>query len=287
MPSTLSNLLSRRPLTGYFVMCFALSWSWMAVTLGVLGRPMMGFAGTMATFVGPTLSALVMTAVTEGRAGVRALLQRLVLWRVAPVWYAVVLLGWPALLVLAALTRPEALVTLSVPTAALAATYLFILVCGGPLGEEPGWRGYALPRLQERLTPLGGSLVLGALHGLWHLPIYLLVPGYNGAPADVPGRGLAFATFVGGVTAGAVVFTWIYNNTHGSILLAVLYRATGNSLGVLAHELLPGLDVRDLLQARPIAEIVLALLVIAVTRGRLNHDRLRPEPGDRVIRVRP
>ncbi|MEV0585478.1 CPBP family intramembrane glutamic endopeptidase [Nonomuraea sp. NPDC050310] len=271
------RLARRHPLTGYFLLTFTLSWTWMAVALGVLRLPMLGIGGALAPLVGPALAAFVLTALTQGRAGIRDLLRRLVLWRVSPWWYAIVLLGWPALLLLLGFTQGA---SAQAPAAAFWGLFLLILVTGGPLGEEPGWRGFALPLLQQRHGPLAGTLVLGVLHGLWHLPVYVLVPGYNGAPADPAGLAVSFATFVGGVTAGSVLFTWIFNNTRGSVLLAVLFHAVGNVLHSLAYELFPGADLGHLVaDLRTLAQVGLALLVVAATRGRLGHDRyLREVP---------
>ncbi|HEX2027965.1 MAG TPA: CPBP family intramembrane glutamic endopeptidase, partial [Nitriliruptorales bacterium] len=143
---------------------------------------------------------------------------------------------------------------------------------GGPLAEEPGWRGFALPGLQERLGPLAGALVLGVLHGVWHLPLYLLIPGYNGAPPDLAGIGAQFLVFVVGVTSGSVTITWLFNNTRGSVLLAMLYHATANCVGVVIGGFFPGLDVRDQLGlVRAPLQVAVALLLIVATRGRLSY----------------
>jgi membrane protease YdiL (CAAX protease family) len=210
------------------------------------------------------------------------LLRRIVLWRVAPVWYLIAILAWPALLVAAVLTLPGAPVGGDAPPvltgAGFLGLYLSILVFGGPLGEEPGWRGFALPGLQERRGPLAGTLLLGALHATWHLPIYLLIPGYNGAPPGLAGTLAQFLLFVVGVTAGSVSFTWLFNNTRGSVLIAVLHHTGTNTAGIVVSTVLPGLDVLPALgQVRLPLEIALALLIIAGTRGRLSYERYRRE----------
>jgi hypothetical protein len=92
---------------------------------------------------------------------------------------------------------------------------------GSALGEEIGWRGYALPRLQSRRTALMASLVLGTLHALWHLPLWL-----NGDPDNQLGL---YPAFVIQVIAVAVIYTWLYNGTKGSLLLAVLFHTALNA----------------------------------------------------------
>jgi uncharacterized protein len=175
----LVQLVLSRPPTGYFVMAFVLSWVWFGLALGAWGLPLQGPAGFVGTLVGPCLGAFVMPALLSGRGGVLHLLRRLVLWRVAPLWYLVAVLAWPALLVAAVLALPGPVGAGGTPVVGFGVgclgVYLSILIFGGPLGEEPGWRGFALPGLQQRLGPLAGALVLGALRGTWHLPIYLLL----------------------------------------------------------------------------------------------------------------
>jgi membrane protease YdiL (CAAX protease family) len=88
-------------------------------------------------------------------------------------------------------------------------------------GEELGWRGYALPHLLERYRPLYASLILGALHSVWHWPLILLPQGLM---SDLP-----LLPWSAAVLAEAIVFTWIFQNTSGSVLLAVLFHGMVNS----------------------------------------------------------
>jgi membrane protease YdiL (CAAX protease family) len=276
------HLIGTRPLTSFFVMTFALSWVWFGLALGAWGLPLQGPAGFVGTLVGPCLAGFTMTALLRGRAGVVHLLRRIVRWRVAPVWYLLAVLAWPALLVAAVLVLPDQPGGGGPPPALSGAgflgLYLSILVFGGPLGEEPGWRGFALPGLQERCGPLVGALLLGALHGTWHLPIYLLIPGYNGAPPGLAGTLAQFLLFVVGVTAGSVAVTWLFNNTRGSLLIAVLHHAATNTAGILVGTVLPGQAVLPALGVvRLPLEIALALLIVFATRGRLSYERYRRE----------
>lgn len=268
------GLLRRHPLAGFFVLTFVLSWSWMVLALGVLKLPMMGVAGIVAPFIGPTLSAFIMAAVTGGRPAVFRLLRGYVRWRVPPQWYVVAVLGWPAVTLLCVVVQPGALSAFRWPTAGFALGFLVvfavIFVTGGPLGEEPGWRGFALPHLQRLFGPLPGSLLLGAVHGLWHLPVYLLVAGYNGAPPDLPGILLSFGKFVLTVTVGAVIITWIFNNTRESLLPVMLLHAANNAAGAIPPQLFPGLAA-DLEPVRLWSTIAVALLIVVLTRGRLSY----------------
>jgi membrane protease YdiL (CAAX protease family) len=96
--------------------------------------------------------------------------------------------------------------------------FLQTLLLGSPMGEETGWRGYALPRLQATRSALWASVVLGVLWGLWHLPLFLT----RGQPLSHE----FFGWYLLGIVADAVLFTWVYNNTRGSLLLVLLFHAS-------------------------------------------------------------
>lgn len=228
--------------------------------------------------LGPTLAAFLMTAVTQGRAGILQLLRRYVLWRVGISWYLLVLLGVPTLLLLPYLIQPGAFAAFRLPELSFWPTYLIVylstLVFGGPLGEEGGWRGFALPRLEQHSGPLVGTLLLGVLWGLWHLPLFLLVPGYNGAGTGFVAILIPFVAFVISVIGMTVIFTWVFNNTRGSLLLAILLHASINAAAGMLPLLFPSL-VGTLLFAlsRLLVWVVVAVLIIAATRGRLSYQR--------------
>src|SRR3712207_6537622 len=111
------------------------------------------------------------------------------------------------------------------------------------MGEELGWRGYALPRLLARRSALAASLILGLLWGLWHLPTFYVL----GAPQ----HGLPISAFLLLTMAYSVLFTWIYLHTRGSVLIATLFHSAINlpgsptrRAGPRAHVLAPGSRLR-------------------------------------------
>ena len=97
---------------------------------------------------------------------------------------------------------------------------LFSIFPGSAMGEELGWRGFALPHVQRKHSALGASLVIGALWGCWHLPLFLV--GTDSRPPSI------FPAFVLAVVATSVIYTWMYNSTGGSLLIVVLYHAASN-----------------------------------------------------------
>ena len=164
-------MVKRHPMIAFFVLAYAFSWwPWILSALGVIDNPIAGF--------GPFLAALLVLGLTEGRRGIVALLRRMVQWRVGPGWYAVALLLPAAVAGLASVLN----VTLGAesPTPAelgrwtgIFGTFAILLLVPGFGGawEEPGWRGYAVPRLQARWSALTSGLVLGVLIAGWHLPL--------------------------------------------------------------------------------------------------------------------
>jgi membrane protease YdiL (CAAX protease family) len=179
----------------------------------------------------PAFVALAMTARAEGRPGVLALLRRLVQWEVAGRWYAVALGYWAGVELVAAVAYRIA--AGSWPTFQVAALPLMLgatllsVMLLGQAGEELGWRGFALPRL-ERLVGLGaGSVLLGALWAAWHLPLFYL-PG-----ADTYGQ--SFPLYLTQVTGISVAIAWLWARAGGSLLLTMLmHSAINNTRDIVA-----------------------------------------------------
>jgi uncharacterized protein len=169
---------------------------------------------------GPALAALALACLSKG--GLRELASGLGKWRVGAIWYVVAIVA-PMIAQAIAIVAGSGVgrsvpewqhldkLYLAVPL------FLLVLVVGGPLGEEVGWRGYALPRLLARTGPLPASLVLAAAWVLWHLPLFWL-EGAAQAGGSIP----QFALLV---LCSAVLFTWLYIRTGGSVLLAILFHA--------------------------------------------------------------
>jgi uncharacterized protein len=203
--------MRKHPLIAFFVLAYLLTW-WIYPLLKF--SPLLGIFGLF----GPAIAAIIMAAVTDGKSGVQALLHRAVLWRVRLPWY-VIALGLPTLLSLATATLAYLVgATEFIRVGALAPIelVLFVLV----VGEELGWRGYALPRLLEKRSALTASLILGVLWGLWHLPTFL-VPG-------TPQYGLPFTAFVLLTIEYSILMTWVFIHTLGSVLIATLFHGAIN-----------------------------------------------------------
>ena len=208
--NTFTSVVKRHPLVAFFVLAFGLSW------LAAIPYALGWFPVPILTF-GPSLAAVIVAALTGGRAGLRELLSRCLRWRVGLGWYAVALLS-PIPLFLA-------MVYLNVLFGAPAPSFadlgawssLAVLLLGfliNPFGgawEELGWRGYALPHLQAGRSVLSASLILGVLWVAWHLPMFI--------------TGLIHWPDALAVLGMSVVFSWLFNHTKGSVLIAFLFHA--------------------------------------------------------------
>src|SRR5207249_2288000 len=161
---------------------------------------------SIAGLLGPFLSGFIMTAVTEGWPGIARLVRRMVCWRVRIRWYVFALVGLPATMVLATLIRPGAAESFDISARPFFLDYLraFIsmVLLGGPLFEEPGWTGFAQPRLQRLCGPLIGGLILGCLWALWHLPGFFHSPIVLGSYANLAIAGPALTLVLIAATRG-------------------------------------------------------------------------------------
>lgn len=166
-----------------------------------------------------TISGLVVIGVTSGRAGLRELGRRLLLWRFGVRWYLLALLPvflYAGAALLAGATLEADRGTIIDVLVSLQAGLLVSLFLRGAMGEELGLRGFALPRLQTRLSPFRASLVVGVLWGLWHLPVLL-------------SRDLLSVVFFLVLAVGlSFVFTLMFNGTGGSLVPGLLFHATQN-----------------------------------------------------------
>jgi membrane protease YdiL (CAAX protease family) len=289
-PANLRAWIKCHQLVAYFTLAFAGTWIMIIPLLlsqrgmGLITLPDAGafFFYFLATYTGPFLSAFVVTGLVTGRPGVRLLLKRIVLWRVGVQWYALILLGYPLVMLVGIIVMlgftPLAGIAQKWQlffTAYIPAILVGMLFPG--LGEETGWRGFALPRLQMGYGPLAGSLILGFLHAMWHIPAYFVRGMITNGPFD-PNIFIA-NTFA--IMASTIVWTWIFNNTRSSVFIAILLHATSNAAGALVTQLAT-------LPYNPWASFEIfgacALLIILFTRGRLSYSE-KTAPQDTGLRT--
>ena len=287
--------IRRHPLSVFFVMASGLSWiCWAPYILSLNGLGVWNYrfpdilgtgqiAGLLpGLYLGPIASAFVVTAVTDGRPGVRTWTGRLRRWRVAGRWYVLALLGVPVAMLVAGTVFSGGDVrapTLFAVAAYLPGLALQMLTTG--LGEEPGWRDFALPRLQHRLGPLRAVFVLGPIWGVWHLPLFLT--DWGGWPDAHWSRPLVFLVFC---VAFSVVMSWVFNRTGESLPIAMLTHVSVNNFAsIFWADMFPSLDAERALRATTVVAVVASLLLLVATRGRLGYGTGPAGPPTRVARL--
>jgi len=240
----------------FFVVAYAWTWAFNLVKIlaqrGIIAAPLPFIGLDIAAGLGPLVAALVVTGYEAGGAGRRALLGQLLRWRAPGRWYVSAILGLPVY-------------------------FVYILLVGGGVDEELGWRGYALPRLQERYGATIASLILGVAWAGWHIPAWF-APG-SGQDA------ISFPVFVVSTIAAAILLTYLYNSSGGSLPVAILAHTVFDlcTTGPWSRALftLPpdqrGLDAFNLLTV--IVGIV-ALSVVLTTDPRTLTGRRRPSRAD-------
>jgi len=274
------NRSETRNLIFYFLIAYAFTWIfWIPEALAVRGILV---SSTLVDLIlgpnnpaawGPLVAAFSLTYLNEGVDGVLILLKRAVDIRFAKVWWIPTFLLFPLIcggaLLLAKLSgeaMPE-LFWLTSPFL-IVVTFIQILLTGGPLQEEFGWRGYALPRLQTRFNALISSLILGVMWSLWHIPYFFI------------GEEVIYQYVWGHLLSSimvTIIITWLYNNTGGSILVALISHNMFN----VSNILFPALETQlgSLLFLVFLIASVIAVVIIwrpkRLVRARVNEIRVQ------------
>jgi membrane protease YdiL (CAAX protease family) len=273
--------IRRRPILSFFVLANAASWvAWIPYVLslsglgvwefrfpgGPIGGQLLGMLP--GACLGPIGSAVVVTAIADGRPGLRTWARRLWRWRVSWRWYVGILLGVPVAMVLSGLVfsggrahLPSAAVLLALIPGLLAQ-----MVTTG-LAEEPGWRDFALPRVQRLLGAPRAAVVIGVLWGIWHLPLFLTEwGGWPDAPWYRPIEFVAFCI------AFNVVMSWVFNSTGQSLPMAMLLHVSVNNTASIAWvEVFPTIGATVAQHALMLGATVAAVVVLVGSRGRLGY----------------
>lgn len=283
------HLIRSRPVLSYFLLACGLSWlGWLNYILSTSGLGIIDvdypvvlgstqLLGVIpGAFLGPIGSALIVTAVVDGRAGLRAWAGRLFRWRANWRWYAIALLAVPAGLTAvgtaASLAIGGSVVAPPLALLALYAPMLVLQLLTTGLAEEPGWRDFALSRLQHHRSPLASAAILGPVWAVWHYPLFLT------DWADGPGRSvtglLAFTVFCLGFN---IVMSWVFNRTGESLPLSMLMHVSANTFAsVLWSAMFPSIAAQYVYPLLAVAAVVAAAGIILATRGRLGTRP--PEP---------
>jgi len=216
------------PVLAFFVGAYAITWGVWFPVLTAIDRGLIAYNTTaivvlVAGSFGPPLSAAIVTYLTGG--SLKGWFSQVLRWRVAPRWWLAAF-GLP-LVLYALMAGVHILLGGQLnwnevdPLASVPIAYLNIFIWGGG-NEELGWRGFALPYLQERYSALVSSLVIGVVWAVWHAPSGIVERGVTGWAVDLP----VYAVIVVGIS---VVATLLYNSTGGSVLLTMVFHAGVNA----------------------------------------------------------
>jgi len=287
MNSSVSTPSGTRSVITFFALAFGISWAvWIPAALAsydkIAFRMNKDLSSLLGVF-GPFIAAVITAAIYDRATGLGTLFKRLLTWHVGIQWYLFVLL-WPAVLSLAKTgiaillgspipdfadppfrqlyPLPPELLKLS-PLIFLPFVFLQQTLIGSSMGEEVGWRGYALPRLLGVQKPLWASLLLGSIWGVWHLPLWFL--------AGSSQQGSSFWLFLANLILLSVLYTWLFNNGKGSILVAVVFHAMGNTVS----QMFPG-STSNLFYWLVLG---LTVLLVVVIYGPRSLVRVRRKPS--------
>jgi membrane protease YdiL (CAAX protease family) len=245
-------------LLAFFALAFAWSWAfWLLASVVRPGLPTVGIMLFITGSFGPGIAAIAVVRYADGQDGLHRWLRRSLQWRVGWGWLALSFFVPLAVMGLAATVHITLGGTIAPSPASgrvLLAVVNFglVLLFGGPLGEEFGWRGYALPVLQERYSWRVASLVLGTVWGAWHLPLFYM--------ADTAQSHIPLSLFMVSTVALSVLFSWLFNRTRGSVLPALVLHTAVNAWGWV----IPVMVMPDGSNLRPYGLAVGLLVVIAL-----------------------
>jgi uncharacterized protein len=260
MMSSLLSVVRRHPLITFFVLSYAIAWGLIPFWTFQAGAPF--------------IAALIVIPLTQGVAGLKELGLRMIRWRVRWYWY-VVAIALP-LGVLVVTVGLNVALGASVPSLAGIGSVTTVLMMfavrlvnpgDGALGEEPGWRGFALPGLQTTLSPLVSTLILGVVVSVWHVPLLFMEEGLL-QPSIIVG-------FLLGSFAVTFFYTWLFNHTGGSVLMTLVAHAAQGTITIGALWSAGA----DFAQANLLNGVVLSVLAI----GLVVFDRkawLGPAPAE-------
>lgn len=275
-------LIRRHALASFVVLSYGISWiAWLPYLLSLNGEGVLRFefpapigSGSQqlvgilpGAYLGPLFSAFLVTFITQGKDGLRVWRARLFRWRVGGRWYAFALVGIPALLILGSLPLAR-IHSFPLPLLLAYVVQLVGQMIFTGVAEEPGWRDFALPRLQSRYGPLPGTLILAAVWVGWHIPLFFTdwASGFGGGNL----RSFGIFAFTGLVLS--IIITWTFNHTSESLPVAMLVHVSYNTFqSVASPAIFPALGNLERLTAPAIGAGVFAALIVILTRGRLGY----------------
>lgn len=226
---------------------------------------------------GPSIVSIILTGFLYKKEGLKALFARLTKWKYNPIYYVIVAFGCIALdyifYFICKFFGSDCEIAFNARPDYLLKSFIFILFIGGPLGEEIGWRGFLLPRLQRKLNPFYSSIILGIIWSCWHLPLFFIV--------GTSQYRHSFIKFTIVIIIQAIIITWIFNRTNGSLIFPILFHTFYNMNG----DLLLGLNSfssADMYKVYIVEIIIMIFVVIDMLKNR-KYGRVTVDEGNIVV----
>lgn len=277
----LRGYLESYPLTSFFVMAYLFSWAVLIPFIlsqwGIFPKTntfdIFFFANA---FAGPMLAACIMFRTLEGKESWKKVRKSILSTKVGLKWYLFTLIVIPAAMFLGMVIVNGEIPTFRDLNFEFFITYLFSFVAifflGGPLPEEIGWRGFALPRLQSKFGPLKATLLLSVLWAFWHLPHFLTAAQRGGPGSDLSLLYIHLPIFILLCLPISIILTWVYNCNHGNLFIVMLIHASVNTFSLVqTHSTNPVLKNTDIFVVVGLGFV--ALLILIFTRGNLGYKQ--------------
>ncbi|MFC8056399.1 CPBP family intramembrane glutamic endopeptidase [Bacillus cereus] len=277
--------LESYPLTSFFVMAYLFSW---VVLIPFILSQWGIFPKTKAfdifffanAFVGPMLAAYIMFRNLEGKESWKKVKKSIISTKVGLKWYLFTLIVIPAVMFLGMVILSGGMPNFYGINSEFFVKYLISFVAifflGGPLPEEIGWRGFALPRLQSKFGPLKATLLLSVLWAFWHLPHFLTAAQRGGPGSDLSLLYIHLPIFILLCLPISIILTWVYNCHHGNLFIVMLVHASVNTFSLVqTHSTNSVLKNSDLFVVIGLGFV--ALLILIFTRGNLGYKQTSNE----------
>ncbi len=258
------NNIENKQIIVFFALSYIISWPlWIlsdvfnSSLLEVLGR------------FGPLVSAVIITATTNGLLGIKQIIKKFCIWKIGFRWYVLCFLSTAVIAMIAIdinqiITGVNPIYNNPKEWYLIFPVFIYVLFFS-VLGEETGWRGFALPRLQKKFSALTSSLIIGALWGFWHFPLFFIEGDFH--------QTIPLGLFLIQSVALSIIMTWLYNNTRRSLLISHLFHASSNvTIGLLP--ILP-VDTNGDLGALyiTVAMLIVFTALIIITNGPKHLSR--------------
>ena len=269
--------LRQHQVVAYVILTFLFTWLCWSISFTSSNQSISGVFRIVGSFM-PSVVAVTFSACFFGKRGMKELLKKIIVWKISPLYYVFAIFYTAASVFIPSFIctmlgldyrvyfgTQLAGISLTSPFMVFAC-FFAVMFFGGPVGEELGWRGFVLPRLQKRFSPITASIIIGVIWSCWHIPMFLVhAEGYD----------ISFIRYLFETIWLAILFTWLYNHTKGSLLIPILFHSVDNFVFALCY--------RDFMNHFNVYTVIwyairfLVLLPIIVDMLRNSSNRLLSE----------